>query len=193
MIRPVLHYPHPILKQACTDVPEEWFDPNQRPPLAEAQHGETAVEIVVNDMIETMHYNHGMGIAAPQIGIPRRIFVVDCSDLTLRDKNSVNIFVFVNPKISLSEEKMVNQEGCLSFPGVVERISRAREVTVTARNVSGDRFTISFSDDIRAVAVQHEYDHLEGRLMNDHVSRLTRRAIERKLRSARKKSTKLVR
>jgi peptide deformylase len=131
---------------------------------------------LIEDMKETMYAAPGCGLAAPQIGVALRLFIVD----TAGEDEPSDLRVFINPEIVSREGKTVWEEGCLSFPGVHEEIERAAKVTVRALDEAGQPVELT-ADGLLAVAVQHENDHLDGVLMIDHMSVLKRRLALRKL------------
>lgn len=137
---------------------------------------------LISDMFETMYEAAGIGLAATQINVHRRLFVMDLSE----DKTAPE--VFVNPVISILDDELeTRQEGCLSIPGVYEDISRPRRVRIEAVDKEGNPFSREL-DGLAAVCVQHEVDHLEGRMFVDYLSALKRQRIRRKLEKARKES-----
>jgi peptide deformylase len=127
-------------------------------------------------MAETMYSAPGIGLAATQVGIPLRIFVVDVA----AEGEPSNLRVFINPQIIDRRGKLMWREGCLSFPDVAEEVKRAQSVRVRALGKDGRTFELE-ADDLLAVAIQHEADHLDGVLMIDQVSSFARRRIGRKL------------
>jgi peptide deformylase len=130
-----------------------------------------------DDMAETMYAAPGVGLAAPQIGVSKRIFVIDIANA---DEKS-DLRVFINPEFVAREGEMVWEEGCLSFPGIHEEVQRAAKVTVRAIGLDGKPFEVT-AEGLLAIAIQHENDHLEGTLMVDRVSLLKRRFIDREMR-----------
>ena len=131
---------------------------------------------LIEDMKETMYAAPGCGLAAPQIGVSLRLFIVD----TAGEDEPSELRVFINPEIVSLEGKVVWEEGCLSFPGVHEDIERAAKVVVRAVNEQGEPVILE-AEGLLGVAVQHENDHLDGVLMIDHMSVLKRRMALRKL------------
>jgi peptide deformylase len=160
-IRTILHYPDKRLRQKAEPVRE--ITPE--------------IRALVDDMLETMYAAPGVGLAAPQIGVPLRIFVIDVAP----NDGPSDPKVFINPEIVHKEGTTTWEEGCLSFPGLHEEIERAERVTVRAQDLDGKTFEIT-GEDLLAIAMQHEYDHLEGVLMIDHVSLLKRRMMDREMR-----------
>lgn len=159
-IRTILHYPDPRLRQKAQPV------------------GDITPEItrLIDDMAETMYAAPGVGLAATQIGEPHRIFLVDIAS----DNEPSNLLVFINPEIVRQEGQQVGPEGCLSFPGISEDIKRADRVRIRARGRDGATFEIA-AEGLLAVAIQHEFDHLDGVLMIDRMGTLKKRIVQRKM------------
>ena len=134
-----------------------------------------ALDALIDDMAETMYAAPGVGLAAPQIGVSKRLFIIDVA--TDEDEPS-DLRVFINPEIIAAEGETTFNEGCLSFPGVREDIDRAERVTVRALDKDGKPFELE-ADGLLAIAIQHENDHLDGKLMIDHLSVLRRRLVHR--------------
>lgn len=133
-----------------------------------------SIRSVIDDMFETMYEEQGVGLAATQVDVHRRLFVADCSE----DQNEP--LVFINPEITEAEGHFKNDEGCLSFPGVYAKVERAEKITVTALDKNGERFSRS-AEGLLAICIQHEIDHLEGKLFVDYLSPLKRERIRKKL------------
>ncbi len=159
-IRTILRYPDKRLRNKA--LPVTAFDDSLR--------------ALVDDMAETMYAAPGVGLAAPQICVSLRLFVIDIAG---EDEPS-DLKVFINPTFTAKQGEIAWEEGCLSFPGIHEEIERAEKVTVRAQDVHGNFFEVT-ADGLLAVALQHEYDHLEGTLMVDRVSLLKRRFIDREM------------
>ncbi len=155
---PILHYPDPRLHQSATPVTEFTAQLKQ---LAE-------------DMAETMYAAPGVGLAAPQVNVHKRLVVIDVSE----EKNA--LMVLVNPHILAREGEQEYEEGCLSVPGVYSKISRAARVRVQAQNLDGEPFEIE-ADGLLAVCLQHEIDHLDGKVFVDYLSQLKQNRIRTKL------------
>jgi peptide deformylase len=160
MVRTILHYPDKRLREKGKTI--DAVTPELRK--------------LIDDMAETMYAAPGVGLAATQIGEPLQLFIVDIAD---NDEPS-DLKVFINPEILESSGEVTWQEGCLSFPGVQEEIDRAAHVRVRALNRDGKSFEIEAAG-LLAVAIQHEYDHLQGRLMIDHMGPLKKRLTHRKM------------
>jgi peptide deformylase len=159
-VRTILHYPDARLREPGKRV--EAFTPE--------------LGKLIDDMAETMYAAPGVGLAATQIGEPLQLFVVDCA----ADGEPSDLRVFVNPEILALEGETMFDEGCLSFPGAREEIQRAQKVRVRAQDRSGAWFELE-AEGLLAVAVQHEYDHLQGVLMIDRLGPLKKRLLHRKM------------
>ena len=160
MIRTILHYPDKRLREAGKRV--EAVTPE--------------LQKLIDDMAETMYAAPGVGLAATQIGELLQLFIIDIAD---QDEKS-DLRVFINPEILASEGDITWQEGCLSFPGIQEDIDRAAKVKVRAQGRDGKWFELD-AEGLLAVAIQHEYDHLQGKLMIDHMGPLKKRLTHRKM------------
>jgi peptide deformylase len=132
---------------------------------------------LIEDMFESMYAARGVGLAAPQIGIPRRIAVVD---VTFKEDPDAKL-VLINPEIIHKEGRHTQSEGCLSIPDFRENVNRAKVATVRAQDANGKLFEKT-GDDLLARAFQHETDHLNGKLYISHISALKRDLIKRKIR-----------
>jgi peptide deformylase len=158
-VRTILHYPDKRLREPAQPVTR--FD---------AELGK-----LIEDMAETMYAAPGVGLAAPQIGVSLRLFIID---VATGEGEPSALRTFINPEIVEQVGEVEFEDGCLSFPGVHEEIVRAERVRVRAQDVTGNYFELQ-ADGLLAIAVQHENDHLEGRLMVDHLSMLRRRLVHR--------------
>ena len=133
------------------------------------------VKTLSNDLLETMYDGNGIGLSATQVNIHKRILVVDVSE----EKDSP--MIFINPTVEvLGQEEKIYGEGCLSVPGFFEDVSRPDKIKITALNLSGKEFSVE-AEDLLAVAVQHEMDHLDGKIFVDFLSNLKRQRIKQKL------------
>jgi peptide deformylase len=166
-LRPILKYPDPRLKQRAEPV----------------KVVDDEIRRLVDDMAETMYAAPGVGLAANQIGVLLRVFVVD----TAGENEPSELRVFINPEIVETDGTQTWEEGCLSFPGVVEEIRRAERVRVRALDRDGKPFELE-ADGLLAVAIQHETDHLNGVVMLDKLSAVKRRLLGRKLARAKEES-----
>lgn len=130
---------------------------------------------LIDDMAETMYDAPGIGLAATQVDVHERVIVIDTSE----DKS--NLLVFINPQlIDHSAETRVHEEGCLSVPGIYESVTRSDRVTVKALDRNGEPFTIE-ADDLLATCIQHEIDHLDGKVFVQYLSRLKQGRIRTKM------------
>jgi peptide deformylase len=159
-VRTILHYP----------------DPRLREPGKKVAAVTDEVRRLVDDMAETMYAAPGVGLAATQIGEPWQIFVVDCAP----EGEPSDFRAFVNPEIVSVEGTRVFEEGCLSFPTAREEVERADKVRVRAQDREGTWFELD-ADGLLATAIQHEYDHLQGILMIDHLGPLKKRLLHRRM------------
>ncbi|ROR34253.1 peptide deformylase [Inmirania thermothiophila] len=139
------------------------------------------VRRLVDDMFETMYDAPGIGLAATQVNVPRRVVVIDVSEA--RDQP----LCLINPEILAAEGEEVSEEGCLSVPGVYERVRRAARVRVRALDREGAPFELD-AEGLLAVCIQHELDHLEGRLFIDRLSELKRERIRKRLEKLRRQT-----
>jgi peptide deformylase len=158
-VRPILHYPDKRLR-----------DPGKAVTRFDAE-----LRTLVDDMAETMYAAPGVGLAAPQIGVPLRLFVID---VATGDDEPSDLRTFINPEILEQVGEMRNEEGCLSFPGVHEQVDRAERIKVRAQHIDGTPFELE-AEGLLAIAIQHEHDHLDGKLLVDHLSLLRRRLVHR--------------
>jgi peptide deformylase len=161
MIYPIVKYGDPVLEKPAA--PVEVFD--------------EALRKLLDDMFESMYAAHGVGLAAPQIGISKRIAVID---VTFKEDPNAKL-VLVNPEIIHTEGKQKGSEGCLSIPDFREPVSRPMRVTVKAQDASGKWYEKT-GEEMLARAFMHETDHLNGRLYIHHISALKRDLMKRKIR-----------
>lgn len=132
---------------------------------------------LVSDLKDTLKKASGLGLSAAQIGVLKRVFIVDLSAIDLTE----TLRVFINPEIVAANEDIELEEGCLSFPGIYQKIVRPGKVTVRATDLDGNEFEISGTG-MGARAYLHEFDHLEGRLFIDRMSSITRTLLKGRLR-----------
>jgi peptide deformylase len=161
MILNIVKYPEPILSQPGEPVTE--FNAELRK--------------LVADMFETTYANQGIGLAAPQVGVSKRVTVIDVS----MGKVPKDKLVLINPEITFSEGKLYEEEGCLSFPDIREKVVRAAKVRIRAQDEKGKWFEMDGAD-LLARAFQHEIDHLDGVLFLFRMSALKRSLNLRKIR-----------
>lgn len=155
---PILHYPDPRLRKVAA-------------PVAAVDE---RIRKLVSDMAETMHAAPGIGLAATQVDVHERVIVIDISET--RDQ----LQVFINPEIVESSGEEESEEGCLSVPGVFDMVRRAERVKVRALDCEGRSFTLE-TGGLLAVCIQHEIDHLDGKVFVDYLSRLKQQRIATKM------------
>jgi peptide deformylase len=157
-IRNILHFPDPRLRQIAA--PVDTVDDEIRQ--------------VVDDMAETMYDAPGIGLAATQIDVHKRVIVIDISP----ERSS--LLVLINPEITGGEGKQTLEEGCLSVPGIYEKVTRFEKITVRALDRDGKPFELE-AEELLAVCIQHEIDHLDGKVFVDYLSPLKQQRIDKKL------------
>ena len=156
-------------------------DPRLRTKAAPVARVDAKVARLIDDMFETMYAAPGIGLAATQVNVHKRVLVLDVS----AERNAP--LAFVNPVIEEAEGKAEHEEGCLSVPGFYETVERASHIRVSALGQDGKPFTMTASE-LLAVCIQHECDHLDGKLFVDYLSNLERQRIKTKLRKERGKT-----
>ena len=166
MIRKIIKYGDPVLEQRAAPVTD--FD---TPELRQ----------LIEDMWETMYAAKGVGLAAPQVGVLKRVSVIDTSV----GEDEAKKVVIINPEVTFREGKQTGEEGCLSIPGFREPVTRASKVLVRAQNVSGESVEVP-GEELLARALEHEIDHLNGILFLNHLSALKRDMIRRKIKKLQK-------
>lgn len=158
-LRTILEFPDPRLRTVAKPVTE--FDED--------------LQSLVSDMAETMYEANGVGLAATQVNVHQRVIVIDTSEE--RDQ----LQIFINPEFTVLDEDLHSyQEGCLSVPTFYEDIERPKHIEVTAFNEKGEQFTLQ-PEGLLAVCIQHEIDHLNGKLFVDHISAMKRNRIKSKM------------
>ena len=156
----------------------------ERPAAPVTEFDTPELHQLVEDMFETMYAAHGIGLAAPQIDMGKRITVIDVAGAEEDDQEPERI-VLINPEVISKEGKQTGEEGCLSIPGFREPVSRAKKTMIRAQDVKGETFEIE-GEDLLARAFLHEIDHLNGILFINHLSALKRDLIKRKIRKLQK-------
>jgi len=163
---PILEFPDPRLRKIAS--PVSVFDEK--------------LEALIDDMFETMYDAQGIGLAATQIDVHKRLLVIDVSE------NKDSPLTFINPEFEIIEDELSEyDEGCLSVPGFYETVSRPQRIRVRAQDRAGQAFEME-AEGILAICIQHEIDHLEGKLFVDYLSSLKRQRIRKKLEKEHKKS-----
>ena len=160
MILSIVKYGDPILTKTAEAVTE--FDQN--------------LSKLVDNMFETMYGAPGVGLAAPQVGLLKRLFVMDCSS----GKEKKRKIALINPVIETEEGEQIGEEGCLSFPGIFVEVKRPQRVVVRAQDIDGSTMTLDIMD-LEARCVSHETDHLDGELFIEYLSPLKRDLTKRKI------------
>jgi peptide deformylase len=163
----ILEYPDPRLKTKAAPVVA--FTPD--------------IKKLADDMAETMYKAPGIGLAATQVDVHKRVVVIDITD----ERNDLH--VFVNPVITKKEGEALGEEGCLSVPGIYDDIKRAERITVKAQDVTGKTFELK-ADGLLAVCIQHELDHLEGKVFVEYLSQLKQTRVKSKLTKAKREREK---
>jgi peptide deformylase len=157
-LRTILHYP----------------DPRLRNPAQPVEVVDDEIRSLVDDMAETMYAAPGIGLAATQINVPKRVVVIDLSET----HNALT--VFINPQIIERDGKQVFEEGCLSVPGIFDEVERSSHIRVRALGRDGQPFELE-ADGLLATCIQHELDHLDGKVFVDYLSRLKQDRIKKKM------------
>lgn len=165
----ILRYPHPLLKKRCEQVEEVDDD----------------IKRLICDMRETMYGANGIGLAACQVGVARRVIVMDVSPI----EPDQGFFAFINPEILSEEGEIDYEEGCLSVPDCTEKIKRKEKIRVKGTSPEGEEIEIA-GEGILSIALQHEIDHLNGVLILDHISSLKRGLYRKKLKKEKEKGEK---
>ena len=176
----IVEYPNPILKQKALEIIE--FNPE--------------LESFCHEMLATMYSAPGVGLAAPQVGVSKRIIVLDVSfkrqlvtlpnGETTKEFHSLDPHIFINPKIVHKEGSFCYEEGCLSLPGIYEEVERAHRITVDYQDVKGEKRQM-VAEDLLAVCIQHEIDHLEGIVFIERLSKLKLKYYRDKMIKSKKK------
>jgi peptide deformylase len=161
----ILEFPDPRLRTIAKDVTE--FNP--------------ALQQLVQDMTETMYAENGIGLAATQVNVHQRLLVLDVSD----SRNQLK--VYVNPEVISSTGEQNCEEGCLSVPGIYAEVKRAENIRVRALNTKGEVFEEDLSG-LHSICLQHEMDHLQGKLFVDYLSPLKRQMVRKKLEKQKKQA-----
>ena len=162
----------------------EFPDPRLRTkavPVDPARIADPAFQTLLDDMFHTMYEAPGIGLAASQVDVHQRFMVMDISE----DKSQP--LVFINPEITTADGHQVYQEGCLSVPGIFADVTRANRITVKALDRKGQPFELT-ADGLLAICIQHEMDHLEGKVFIDYLSPLKREMVRKKLEKQRRHS-----
>jgi len=157
----------------------EYPDPRLRKRAEPVAVVDDAVRKLAADMLDTMYAANGVGLAATQVDVHRRLIVLDVSE----ERNQP--LILINPELLLAEGKGPGEEGCLSLPGIYDKLSRATHIRVRALNLQGEPFEMDAAG-LLATCIQHEMDHLEGKLFVDYLSELKRQLIRRRMEKERR-------
>ncbi|HAO92799.1 MAG: peptide deformylase [Deltaproteobacteria bacterium GWB2_55_19] len=167
MLLDILKYPDPFLKTRAEKVARI----------------DDAVKSLINNMVETMYHAKGIGLAATQVGVAKRVAILDVPTDEERKERGKHLLPLINPEIILSEGTVVYEEGCLSIPGFTADVTRASMVVIRTLDLEGQVREIT-AEGLFAIALQHEIDHLDGILFIDRLSRLKREMMKRKIRKS---------
>src|ERR1700674_2446759 len=159
----------------------QYPDSRLNTPAKRVEKIDAATRKLVDDIAETMYAAPGVGLASTQVDVHKQIIVIDVSE------DHTNLRVFINPEITRREGVAMNQEGCLSVPGIYDSVERAESVTVTALDRNGARFTLNASG-MLATCIQHEMDHLQGKVFIDYLSELKQNRVRAKLKKRQRKA-----
>jgi len=165
----ILKYPHPVLKKRCEEV--------------DRIDGE--IKKLIHDMTETMYEANGVGLAACQVGVPRRVIVLDVSPIDPEKE----LIAIINPEIISAEGEIDHEEGCLSVPDCLEKVKRKEKILIRGISPGGKTIEIP-GEGILSIALQHEIDHINGVLILDRISRLKRELYRNKLKKEKRKEEK---
>lgn len=163
----IVHYPEPVLLTVGKPIGEEEFNEDLRR--------------LVEDMFETMYSAGGVGLAAPQVGVSQRLFVMDCSG----GEDASRKFALINPEIVAQEGEQIGDEGCLSFPGIYTKVRREVRTVVRFHDVFGNSQELDVTD-LEARCVLHETDHCDGIVFLDRMTALKRELAKRKIKKLQK-------
>ncbi len=166
----ILKYPHPTLKKRSKEV----------------DRIDREVKKLIEDMTETMYQANGVGLAACQVGVPRRIIVVDVSPIDSQQ----SFFALINPEVITEEGEIDHEEGCLSVPDCFEKLRRREKIRVRGISPEGRGMEVA-GEGILAIALQHEIDHINGILILDRISRLKREIYRDKLKKEKRKEERV--
>ena len=166
MILPIYTYGNAVLRKEAVEISSDYPE----------------LKALINNMFETMHNAEGVGLAAPQIGLAIRLFVIDLQALKEDNPELADFkIVMINPEmLETSEENETKEEGCLSVPGINENVSRPKKIKISYFDADFNQHTAEF-EDFKARVIQHEYDHLEGNFFTDKINPLRRQLLKSKL------------
>jgi peptide deformylase len=165
------------LREICT-----YPDPVLRNKTSRVERIDSALDRLIEDMVETMHAAPGVGLAANQVGVPLQLAVIDLSSREDEEQRHP-LLVIINPELIVMEGSVLEEEGCLSIPDYAEKVRRAARVTVRAQDRTGKQFELE-AEGLMAKALQHEIDHLNGLLFVDRLSSLKKHLFKRRFRKS---------
>jgi len=165
------------LREICT-----YPDPVLRNKTSRVERIDSALDRLIEDMVETMHAAPGVGLAANQVGVPLQLAVIDLSSRENEEQRHP-LLVIINPELIVMEGSVLEEEGCLSIPDYAEKVRRAARVKVRAQDRTGKQFELE-AEGLMAKALQHEIDHLNGLLFVDRLSSLKKHLFKRRFRKA---------
>ena len=164
----ILEYPHPGLREKARPIDKI----------------DNRITQLAHDMLETMYDAPGIGLAATQVNVAEQLIVIDLSD----DKNEP--LILINPEITAADGHQTYEEGCLSFPGVYAKVERANQITLTYQDIEGQDQVLE-ADGLLAICIQHEMDHLQGKVFVDYLSPLKRNRIRKMLEKRQRQATRV--
>jgi len=164
----ILEYPHPGLREKARPIDKI----------------DNRITQLAQDMLETMYDAPGIGLAATQVNVAEQLIVIDLSD----DKNEP--LILINPEITAADGHQTYEEGCLSFPGVYAKVERANQITLTYQDIEGQDQVLE-ADGLLAICIQHEMDHLQGKVFVDYLSPLKRNRIRKMLEKRQRQATRV--
>ena len=156
----ILHFPDPRLHLKATKI----------------ENINNEIQELVDNMANTMYDSNGIGLAATQVNVQKRLFIIDLS----KDDEPKNLLVFINLEILEKSGEVISEEGCLSVPSIYEKVQRAEKVKVRYQNIQGNQIYAEF-DGLMAICIQHENDHLDGKVFVEYLSNLKQNFIKKKL------------
>jgi len=152
----------------------KWPDQKLRTVATTVDNFNEDIHLISQNLLETMYKAHGIGLAATQCNIHKRIIVIDCSE------DKTNPKILINPSIISQEGSETMEEGCLSLPSIREEVTRAEKITIKYQNLNGEFIEEKFNE-LEAVCIQHEIDHLNGKVFTDHISKIKAQRARKKL------------
>lgn len=162
----------------------KWPDQKLRTVASDVENFNEEIHLISQNLLETMYKANGIGLAATQCNIHKRIIVIDCSE------DRKNPKTLINPSIIFQEGSETMEEGCLSLPSIREEVTRAEKITIKYQNLNGEFIEEKFNE-LEAVCIQHEIDHLNGKVFTDHISQIKAQRARKKLEKMQRLEEKL--